>query len=219
MELEGYGCISLEELTIHVPDDRDEYWDETERDYISVDWTEYVNLSNLPSLKILNFVSDAEGVEVRVYGMSSSEEENYTEFTGSASWYENLLNEALLAAENGYRYYDKTLDDGTEVHWIVKYDADKSWTADEIPTTKIKSRAQVGNQIIYTCYAPALIGEDLVPGVACYKSVETEYLWFYRGEVYEEVCGTEAYADCEYSETITVNGVEYPVEVYEDTDD
>ena len=215
MRFDGYGCIALEKLTIHVPDNRDLYEEEDGDNYIRVDLTTYVTFSNLPSLKTLNFVSDVDDAQIYIYGFSTDYESSYTEFTGSASWYETLLNEAYLALENGYRYYDEILADGTEARWISTYDEDKSWTADEISTTKIESNARVGNQIIYTCYVPALIGEDLTPGVICHKSVETEYLWCYRRETSDSVSGAEAYADCAYSESITINGVTYPVTLYE----
>jgi len=211
--IDGVGCIALEELTIHAVDE----YPEEDGAFVYID--NYVSIRNLPALKKLEFVSEK---EFEVWGFDNDWEEEYTRYIGDASWYETLLNEAQLATENGYRYYDETLDDGTAVRRIIKYDEDKSWSADEIPTTLIESRAQVGNQIIYTCYSPALFEDEdgnWQTGVVCYKTVETNYIEIYRPQYDEDICGTEAYQNCEYGKSITINGVSYPVELYEDSED
>lgn len=216
--LRGYGCIALEELIVHVPDNRYDAWEDVYEEFIQVNVNDYVEFAYLPALKKVEFVSDVEGVEIEIHSVNYDLENGYNQYVGDASWYETLLSEAQQALRYGYYYYPEKLKDGTEFRLLSTYDEDNSWGADEIPVTEIESRARIDNQIIYTCYRPALfLGEDgeYHAGVAGYKSVMTYYVINYRPEYNKDVCGTEAYADCAYSESITINGISYPVVVYE----
>lgn len=190
----GYGCIALEELTVR----------------ISGEWYSLsdIHVGYLPSLKKVNVLSDCEELDI---SSDCDYEDTYTQYIGTESWYHNMVAEAqrALTNEHGYRYYANKLDDGTECRELIGLYESSKWNAEPVPVTVKESRARVGYQVIYTCYGPALFGDDLTPGVVLTKSVITEYIWCVRPEVEENVCGAEYYEQCEYGQTIEVNGLEY----------
>ena len=200
----GYGCIALEELTIRISEG---YY-----------WANDIAFANLPSLKKVTILSDAEELQIDT---EYTLEDSFTLFTDdSPSWYGSLLSEARRALTNkhGYRYYSGELDDGTSCRRLVGIYDSSAWSAEPIPVEVKESRAQVGHQIIYTLYSPALLGDDLTPCVVLYKSVETRFLRCVRPDASDEICGSEYYADCEYSEFVEINGISYPLEIFVNTD-
>ena len=207
----GFGCISLEELIVHIGENTG-WVDEEEPNVRYVNLTDTVYLQYLPAIKNVQIVSDVEGEEVHVNMESTYKVENSV-FTGPASWYDSLVAEARRAKENGhgYRYYNETMDDGTQCRQIIGIYDSGAWNAEAIPVEDVESRAVVGHEEIYTLYSPALIGDDLTPGVILYKSVTSMFVICSRPESEDDVKGTDAYADCEYSETVNINGVDYPI--------
>lgn len=196
----GYGCISLEELTLRT----------SESYYFASD----ISFGNMPALKKVAVLSDAEDFTLETY---TTREDSYTWFRGEEyDWYHSMLEDAKWAIESGfgYRYYDETLDDGTACRRLLGVYDSKAWSAELIPVEIRESNDQIDHQLIYSCYAPALFGNDLTPGVLLYTSVQSAFLECYRPQAQEEICGTEVYADCEYSKTVELNGISYPLEVF-----
>lgn len=196
----GYGCIALEELTLRT----------SESDYFAND----ISFGNMPALKKVTVLSDAEDFTLETY---TTHKDSYTWFRGEEyDWYYPMLEEAKWAIESGfgYRYYDETLDDGTACRRLVGVYDSKSWSAELIPVEVRESTTQADHQIVYTCYTPALFGSDLTPGVLLYQSVQSAFLECYRPQAQEGICGTEIYADCAYPKTVEINGRNYPLEVF-----
>lgn len=196
----GYGCISLEELTLRT----------SESNYFAND----ISFGNMPALKKVAVLSDAEDFTLETY---TTHKDSYAWFRGEEhDWYYPMLEEAKWAIESGfgYRYYDETLDDGTACRRLVGVYDSKSWSAELIPVEIRESTTQADHQIVYICYSPALFGNDLTPGVLLYTSVQSAFLECYRPQAQEETCGTEVYADCAYPKTVEINGINYPLEVF-----
>lgn len=196
----GYGCIALEELTLHT----------TSASF----WIGDVPFGNLPSLRTVTILSEAEELEISTY---TTAEISYTQFVGTEhSWYQAMCDAAQRALTNpyGYRYYEEELDDGTPLRIIKGIFDSSSWEAEPVPVEVQESTEKVGHRTVYSCYSPALIGNDLTPGVVLYQKVDSAFLECCIPEQRQDICGWETYDSCAYFAVVMINGVEYPLEIF-----
>ena len=214
LNLNGLGCIALEELTIHMEVYIDYYPDDLQR----IELYKYVPLEHLPALKTLNLIPNVE-LERYVFvdmRFETFETETYGALVnGGTDWYDTMLSEAqqaLKAADYDIQYgIVGNLEGGKEYLTIDAYydcDSESEYLTE---TTKIENVVRNDNQTVYTCYAPAIIdGEtaavvEYTQIITQWLVIDTSFYWL------EGTCGTDAYLDCTYSESITINGFSYPV--------